>query len=69
MTDAVIIPFPRRGEVLKTRRTLARRVTCPECGATPGKPCTVKGSPVIRLRGPHPDRIAAAEAAEGDDYA
>lgn len=69
---ARIIPFPvsvdRAVEILRAR---ALTVTCPACGATPDRRCTNRDSKVIRLWGPHPDRIAVAEAAldKGSDDA
>ncbi|WP_156161669.1 zinc finger domain-containing protein [Nocardia vulneris] len=39
-------------------------VLCPQCEAPPGRRCTLGVySPIIRLGGPHQERIAAAEAA------
>lgn len=66
VSDAVILPFPSRSpEPLsrRERRALAKTIRCRECGAAISKPCTNKGTSIVRLSGPHPDRMAEAEAA------
>lgn len=62
---ATILPFdpsrwgPRR---LAIPRVYARNVSCPYCDASPGRPCTNRGTEQARPEGPHRGRIAAAEA-------
>lgn len=65
VTDAVILPFPVPiDRSLWLLRARVQSVACPSCHTGPNRRCTLgPRSPVIRLRGPHPDRIAAADAA------
>jgi hypothetical protein len=65
---ATIIPFPVPIEkALRSLRARCRVVACPHCGAVPGRPCVNRNTAQVRVTGPHPDRIAVAEAAlEGE---
>ncbi|WP_280448427.1 zinc finger domain-containing protein [Nocardia brasiliensis] len=42
---------------------LVLQVACPYCGAEPTRRCVRRGTPVVRLHGPHRAREVAAELA------